>query len=562
MTRSEEWWKRSVFYEVYVRSFMDSDGDGIGDLRGLISKLDYLKSLGIDAVWLSPIYPSPLFDCGYDVACYTDIDPSYGTMEDFERLIQEAHKRGIRIIMDLVLNHTSDQHPWFQESKSSRLSAKRNWYIWRDGKDGGPPNNWKSVFGGSAWERDKCTDQYYYHMFLPQQPDLNWRNPEVKVAMFTMVRFWLDKGVDGFRLDAVDALFEDEMLTDDEERSSNLERHDDIKDIVDIAKIYMLFKHQINSPETHDILKELRKVVDEYPERVLIGEVYLSPAEAVKYYGSGEELHLVFNFNLLEIAKLDASLIRDAIRVWENQAIWPAYALSNHDRSRQFTSFGNDRSEEIAKVTAALTLTLKGTPFLYYGEEIGMEDLLLDNISQFKDNMAIRFYEACLFKMSPQEAVRWAAHLTRDRSRSPMQWNAAVNAGFSEAKPWLPVDQNCVLKNVSVQEADPKSLLSFYKRLIWTRKNCSALLYGSYISINNDASDYLAFLRKDEERTCLVVLNMSDKEKIVRFDLSAYEISSQSARLLLTSHKQHANRDDLERLLIAPYEVYIAEIGI
>jgi len=556
------WWKEGIFYEIYVRSFADSNNDGIGDLQGLISKLDYLKSLGIDAIWLTPINPSPDVDCGYDITNYTDIDPQYGTMEDFEELIREAHGRNMKVVMDLVLNHTSDRHPWFIESKSSKKSPKRDWHIWREERNDGPPNNWESIFGGAAWEYDSNTDMYYYHTFFPQQPDLNWRNPEVKRAMFDVARFWLDKGVDGFRLDAITCLLKDEKLTDNEERIFTLER---LKKMVNGMSLSLeegprLFKNVSNRPEIHDVLKELRRVIDEYPDRMMVGEIYLPPNGAARYYGDGNELHLVFNFSILEMGKLDPRRIRNAIRTSEDQKVWFANALSNHDRSRQFTHFGDGKNDEkIAKITAALNLTLRGSPFLYYGEEIGMEDLLLQDISQFKDNLGIWFYETCLksLKMPVDKAVKAAANITRDRSRSPMQWNAEVNVGFSGAKPWLPVNP---FKNVAAQEVDANSLLSFYKRLINIRKENPALLRGRCILLNEDASDYLSFLRVNEQQACLVVLNMSNDRKVIKLDLIPYGIRSQFAQPIFSTHERSGDIGDVTRLEVGPYEVCIEEI--
>lgn len=533
--KSEEWWKGAVFYQFCLRSFADSNNDGVGDLQGLISKLGYLndgtsKSLGIDAIWLEPIHPSPLVDGGYDISGYLEIDPVYGTMADFEELIREAHQRGIRIIMDLVFNHTSDQHPWFQESKSLRKSVKRDWYIWRGKRDdGGPPNNWQPCrgFGNSAWEYDSQTGQYYYHFFFPGQPDLNWRNPKVKEAIFNVARFWLEKGIDGFRLDASHCLVESERLTDD--------------------LIYP-------QPETHDILKELRKVINEYPGRMLVGELEVPD---VSFYGSGDnELHLFqWNHNLTELVKLDVKGIRKTIQAWDTQVLgkgWPTYCdCDNYSGVRvdplKFTIFSDGQhKEKIAKVITALMFTLRGTPFLAYGEEIGKESLPWNEVSRFK------------FKDIFKNYTKWTGG--RGGVKGPMQWSAKMNAGFSEAQPWAPVHPNYKVKNVAAQEVDPGSLLSWHKQLIWARKVSPALLRGSYIAINKDASDYLSFLRKDKKQICLVVLNMSGKKKIIRFNLSPQGIRSKSARLLLSTHERRVAHDDLNKLEIAPYEVYIAVV--
>lgn len=367
---ADRWWKRAVFYEIYPRSYLDTNGDGIGDLDGCISKLEYLKSLGVDAVWLTPCYSSPQVDFGYDVLDYLNIAPEYGTLADFDRLVAAARKRGIRIIMDLVLNHTSDKHPWFVESSSSKNNPKRDWYIWRDGKNGGPPNNWQSAFGHSAWQLDPKTGQYYYHLFSAQQPDLNYRNPQVRQAMCDVARFWLDRGVAGFRLDAVDALFEDASLTDNPNLSGGNISGDALTER----------KYNSRQPEVHDFLRQLRSLIDSYPgDRVLIGETYgKDVAELSKMYGQGDdEMQLPMNFFLPNVEKLSASEFRKQVSLWDQNPAhgWPLYFLSNHDLPRAFTRYGDGiNNDQIAKVLATMLLTLRGTPMLYYGEEIGMEN--------------------------------------------------------------------------------------------------------------------------------------------------------------------------------------------
>ncbi|HJW82734.1 MAG TPA: alpha-amylase family glycosyl hydrolase, partial [Anaerolineae bacterium] len=365
MTQDSLWWRDGVIYQIYPRSFADSNGDGIGDLGGITSRLDYLRDLGVDAVWLSPVYPSPMKDFGYDVSDYTDIDPVFGTLADFDDLLREAHTRGIRIIMDMVMNHTSDEHPWFVESRSSRDSPKRDWYIWRDAKpEGGPPNNWTSVFGGGAWEFDAGAGQYYLHLFDPGQPDLNWRNSGVKQAMFDACRFWLDRGVDGFRLDVAHMPFKHPDLPDNPPkfglRDYDRQRH---------------FYHQ-NLPETHAMWKGFRRLLDEYPQRMAVGEVELDGAEA--YYGNGgDELHLAFNFGLLRLP-WNARAIQRVIADWEARlpgGAWPCWVLSNHDVKRHISRWGSGAlAEARAKLAAAMLLTLRGTPFMYYGEEIGLRE--------------------------------------------------------------------------------------------------------------------------------------------------------------------------------------------
>ena len=575
-----KWWQKAVFYQIYPRSFADGNGDGIGDFYGMIDRLDYLQELGIDALWLSPHYPSPQHDCGYDVADYTGVEPEYGTLEDFKLFLKGAHQRGIRVILDLVLNHTSDQHRWFIESRSSRENPRRDWYVWRDGADGRPPNNWCSFFGDSAWEYDPVTDQYYYHAFLRQQPDLNWRNPEVKRAMWDAVRFWLDLGVDGFRLDAVGTIFEDPALPDHTaEKSlpelyyalrtaSSEEEHERLSEQVET-----LFQYQLEQPGLHELMQELRAVVDEYPDRLLVGE-----SEEIAYYGDGtDELHLAFNFPLMETERITFSLMKTEritpawVRANQQERLsalppgaWPCNTLGNHDSPRVYSRYGDGQNDEaLARISLALMLTLRGTPFLYNGEEIGMTNLVLEDINQFRDNLGVWIYHTAVdeFGLPPTEALAYANRFGRDKCRTPMQWANAPNAGFSPAgvQTWLPVNPNYVQGvNVADQLDDPDSLLSFYRRMLRLRKQTPALIAGDYTPLHEDAEDYLAFLRSSgaEGQACLVVLNMSDQARTLSFDLDAH-----TARLVFSSHARDGDTDDLSQLTIAPFEIYIAEIA-
>ena len=568
-TRELKWWQKAVFYQIYPRSFADGNGDGVGDFYGMIDRLDYLQDLGIDALWLSPHYPSPQYDCGYDVADYIAVNPEYGTLADFKRFLEGAHRRGIRVILDLVLNHTSDQHPWFIESRSSRDNPKRDWYIWRDGKDGGPPNNWYSGFGGSAWEYDPTTDQYYYHYFFKQQPDLNWRNPEVKQAMWDAVRFWLDLGVDGFRLDAVGTIFEDPALRDHTARLSQLELYhalraasseEDLARLIEERKA--MFRYQVEQPEVHELMQELRAVIDEYPDRMLVGET-----GEIAYYGDGHnELHLAFNFPLMKTERLTPAWVR-ANQQERLSALppgaWPCNTLGNHDSPRVYSRYGDGQNDDaLARLHLALMLTLRGTPFLYNGEEIGMTDLELADISQFRDNVGVWVYHTAINELGlpPAEALAYANRFGRDKCRTPIQWANAPNGGFSPAgvQTWLPVNPNYAQGvNVADQLDDPDSLLNFYRRMLRVRKQTPALIAGDYTVLHEDAEDYLAFLRSDEAdgQTCLVVLNMSDRAHTLSFDLDAHR-----ARLVFSSHTRRGDGDDLSQLQIAPFEVYIGEI--
>lgn len=570
-----KWWQKAVFYQIYPRSFADRNGDGIGDFQGMIDRLDYLKDLGVDAVWLSPHYPTPMFDCGYDIAGYTEVAPEYGRLDDFKRFLDGLHRRDMRLIIDLVLNHTSDQHPWFQESHSSRDNPKRDWYVWRDGKQDSPPNNWYSVFGGPAWEHDPLTGQYYYHFFFKQQPDLNWNNPAVKQAMFDAVRFWLDMGVDGFRLDAIGTIFEDPEMPDHTASFSQAELYKinrnsgyPEEELRQDQEFELMFANQVDQPGVHLLMQELRQVVDAYEERVLVGET-----DEITYYGDGSnELHMVFNFPLMSTPRMTPAWIR------ANQqqrlstlppAAWPCNTLGNHDSPRVYSRYGDGLNDEaIARLSLALMLALRGTPFLYNGEEIGMTDLLLTDLSQFRDLLGVWAYEmeTEILGVTPEEAEIHAATYGRDKCRTPLQWRNAPNGGFSPPgiETWLPVNPNYAQGvNVEDQEADPVSLLTFYKRMLSLRKNSPALIAGEYFPLNEDAPDYLSFLRHSTEQDCLVVLNYSASSHTLRFDaLEALVegLERPAARLLFSSHDRAGKSEELTRLEIAPYEIYIAEL--
>jgi alpha-glucosidase len=562
------WWREAVFYQIYPRSFADGNGDGIGDLIGIIERLDHLAELGIDAIWLSPHYPSPLADLGYDVTDYEGVHPDYGTLADFRVLLGAAHGRGIRVVLDLVLNHTSDQHPWFVESRSDRENPRRDWYVWQDGRAGAAPNNWMSQFGGSAWELDAASGQYYYHAFLREQPDLNFRNPAVRAAIADAMRFWLDLGVDGFRLDAPDAAFEDPTLRDHAERWSLSElRRGWIAATTDAeragieAGLATMFARQLDQPEVHGLMRELRGVVDAYPDRVLIGET-----DQVAYLGSGEdELDLIFDFPLMRSSWLAPDVVRrHLVDRWAAIPVggWDGITLGNHDEPRVASRFATgDDDLRIARLAAALVLILPGTPFLYYGEEIGMRDLLLDDPADFRDNWGLWLLRAAAdeLRLSPSEALEVAARHGRDKARTPMQWSSAPNAGFSPPGivTWLPVNPNHAAGiNVAEQRDDPRSLLAFYRRLIELRRRHEALVRGDCVVLDTGRGDVLAFLRSVEGRSCLVVLNLGPRDEAAELDLSDGEL-----RLLLSTRERPAVQDARAALLLAPYEALIAEVA-
>jgi alpha-glucosidase len=494
------WWKRGVVYQIYPRSFQDTNADGIGDLDGIRRRLDYLAWLQVDAIWISPIYPSPMKDFGYDVADYCGVDPIFGTLSDFDRLVEEAHARGLKLILDFVPNHTSDRHPWFVESRASRDHPKRDWYIWRDPKaDGSPPNNWISNFGGPAWSFDAATGQYYYHAFLREQPDLNWRNPAVREAMHNVLRFWLDRGVDGFRVDVIWHLIKDAELRDNPANPGWTAGQREIGRLQQV--------HSADQPEIHEVVAEMRRVLDEYDERILIGEIYLPIERLVAYYGENlSGAHLPFNFALIK-ARWAADAIAKLVDEYERalpQGGWPNWVLGNHDQPRIATRLG----ERQARLAAMLLLTLRGTPTMYYGDEIGLPNVPI-----------------------PPERVHdpWEKNepgLGRDPYRTPMQWSAGVNAGFSDGEPWLPLSADHASRNVDILRDDPRSILTLYRRLIALRRKYPALSIGDYVPGGIDG-DVLWFERRDDSARILVALNFGREAARIRLP--------QRARILLST---------------------------
>ena len=479
----KDWWRHGIFYQIYPRSFQDSNGDGVGDINGVIARLPYLKSLGIDAVWLSPIFPSPMADFGYDISDYTGIDPLFGTMADFDALLAAVHESGLKIILDLVPNHTSDQHPWFAEARSARDNPKRDWYIWRDPKpDGGPPNNWLSEFGGSAWQYDEATGQYYYHAFLAAQPDLNWRNPKVREAIYDVMRFWLRKGVDGFRVDVIWHLIKDSHFRDNPPNPHFVEGRPPHEKI--------LTKYSTDQPEVHEVVAEMRRVIDEFDDRVLIGEIYLPLHRLVAYYGNNlAGAQMPFNFALLATL-WSARSIERIIADYEHalpSGAWPNWVLGNHDRPRIASRVGRDQ----ARVAAMLLLTLRGTPTLYYGDEIGMHQVAIAP-DQVRD---------------PFEKNVPGIGVGRDGCRTPMQWDATTHAGFSTASTWLPLADDYVHENVVNLEADAASILSLYKALIALRKQLPQLVTGSYEPVAAQG-DILLYRRVGADGAIVIALNL------------------------------------------------------
>ena len=484
------WWQRGVIYQIYPRSFLDTNGDGVGDLPGITRQLSYLAWLGVDAVWISPVYPSPMADFGYDIADHTDIDPRFGTLADFDALLAEAHRLGLKVIMDYVPNHTSDRHPWFVASRAAIDSPYRDWYVWRDpAPDGGVPNNWRSVFGGSAWTKDERTGQYYYHAYLREQPDLNWRHPPVKEAMLDVMRFWLDRGVDGFRIDALRQLVEDDRFRDNPPNPDHDPRRGPYH--------ALLPAYTADWPETLTMTAAMRSLVENYPGRVLIGELYLPIARLMAYYGeNGTGVHLPSNFHLL-LVPWHAPRVADLIREYEAAlpaGAWPNWVLGNHDRHRVASRIGRAQ----ARVAAMLLLTLRGTPTLYYGDEIGMQDVVIPpGLAQ-----------------DPWEQNVPGLGLGRDPERTPMQWDPGPDAGFTTGRPWLPIAPDAAEVNVARQRDDPTSMLSLHRRLLALRREHPALAVGAY-ALSEQSGDVLVYERSAGRSRCLVALNLGSASRDV-----------------------------------------------
>ncbi len=531
----EKWWQHAVIYEIYIRSFQDSNGDGIGDLNGISQRLDYLKGLGIDAIWITPFYPSPNADFGYDVSDYTNVSKDYGTLADWDNLVREANKRGIRILVDFVLNHSSDQHPWFQESRKSKDNPKRDWYVWRNGNaDGTPPNNWRSIFGGSTWTLDPATNQWYYHIFLAQQPDLNWRNPEVRKAMFDVARFWLKRGAAGFRLDATATMFEDETYPNDPN--------------IDGGPPVHLKSYNSSLPEVNSTLKELHSLLASFPDdRVILAESVTADLKnlAAAYGKNHDEIQLPMNFLIGDMNKLDASAFKkqfDAANLTLGAGNTPVFFFSSHDHTRQWTGFGDgEHNDQIAKLTAALNLAQPGTTLMYYGEEIGMGDMKAQELAA-----------AAISSKRPRAD-------DRDRVRSPMQWEPTATAGFSTATPWLPVQAITAKYNVLEQQRDPQSIYHWYLALNKLRKADAAFNRGEYRAIDTGDKDVFAFARvATTGEGAIVVLNCSAQAK--ELHLNGLPAKTQFGDVILASPT--LAKMESPKLSLEPYGVVINRISI
>jgi len=534
------WWQSGVIYQIYPRSFYDKNGDGVGDLAGIVAKLGYLEELGVDAIWISPFYPSPMADFGYDITNFTDVDPIFGDLPTFDRLIAEAHRRNLKVIVDFVPNHSSDQHPWFIESRASREDPRRNFYVWRDPKpDGSPPNNWLSVFGGPAWTLDPTTGQYYLHSFLREQPDLNWRNPEVKAAMFDALRFWLERGVDGFRLDTVLRVLKDpEMRDNPPNPSRDLAMHRAMGDYDSLVHLY-----DGAHPDIHELFRELRQLIDSYGHehpRMAIAELHVfNWSEWASYYGVNlDELHLPFNFGLLK-TPWEAGPVRQLIAAIEETlrpGAWPNYVVGNHDEPRIATRVGREQ----ARVAMMLLLTLRGTPTLYNGDELGMIDVPI-----------------------PPEKVQdpWGKNvpgfnLGRDPQRTPVQWSAEPNAGFCPpgVEPWLPVAKDHREVNVVVESRDPRSHLALTRALLALRRATPALHAGSHESIPGVPDDCFVYLRMSHGVRYLVALNFGPREHVLAL------AGMGSGRLALSTHLDREGPADLKSFRLRSHEGCVIQL--
>lgn len=538
---SKKWWKEAVVYQIYWRSFFDSDGDGYGDLRGVIKKLDYIKNLGVDVIWLNPFYQSPDRDNGYDISDYYGIMEKAGDMAAFDELIHEIHQRGMKVIIDLVVNHTSDQHPWFVESRSSKNNPKRDWYIWKDPKDGREPNNWRSYFAPSCWEWDKASGQYYYHSFAVEQPDLNWENPELRQEIYKMMRFWLDKGIDGFRMDVINLLAKREDLSD-------------AGNPYDISYL-------ANNPGIHDYLQEMHQEVLQHYDVMTVGEIpFVSPEEGLLYVDeSRNELNTLFHFQVAdEMPVWDMLRFKEIQTSWHEgfkKKGWNSQFLNNHDHTRQVTRYGNDGQYRIqsAKLLAAMIHTLPGTPYIYQGEEIGMTGVRFDSIEDYNDiAMKNKYHEEVSKGRDPQEVFDSLLLLSRDNSRTPMQWNASSQAGFTAGEPWIKVNPN--YKEINVESAlnDTDSVYYFYQKLIVLRKQNEVMVYGDYKDLLPDDEHLYVYTRSYNDVTWLIVLNHDDEQQ--RFTFNGFT----NRKLILSNYRSDFEKNEE---VLHPHEARIYKIN-
>lgn len=550
----KKWWKESVVYQIYPRSFKDSNGDGIGDINGITEKLDYLKELGIDVIWLSPVYQSPNDDNGYDISDYQAIMEEFGTMEDFDRMLAEAHKRGIRIVMDLVVNHTSDEHAWFVESKKSRENPYRDYYIWREGKDGKEPNNWGSVFNGSAWVYDETTDMYYLHLFSKKQPDLNWDNPKVREEVFSMMNWWCEKGIDGFRMDVISMISKVEGLPDGKVQGG----------LYGDASPYVQ-----NGPYVHEYLQEMNKEVLSKYDLLTVGECAGVTIEEAKKYASnkGTELGMVFQFEHMDLdqgefskwsdKKVKLTALKENLTKWQNELegkAWNSLFWCNHDQPRVVSRFGND-SKEYREVSAKMLATclhlMQGTPYVYQGEELGMTNVPFASVDEFKDIESINAYHEYVESglISKEDMMRYLCYKSRDNARTPMQWNDQKNAGFTTGTPWIKVNPNYVEINAEEEVKRADSVFSYYKKLIALRHQEEVIVYGHYELLLPESEELYVYTRELNEEKLLVICNFTDKEV-------SYAVPDEfvGKEILISNYEEQEIKQELS---LKPYEAIV-----
>ncbi|MBI6021557.1 alpha-glucosidase [Clostridium perfringens] len=553
---NKKWWKELIAYQIYPKSFMDSNGDGIGDIQGIISKLDYLKDLGIDLIWLCPMYKSPNHDNGYDISDYKDILDEFGTMDDFNELLNEVHNRGMKLIIDLVINHTSHEHPWFIESRSSRDNPKRDWYIWREGKGDEEPNNWESIFKGSAWEFCENSEEYYLHLFAKEQPDLNWENKEVRIELYKMINWWLDKGIDGFRVDAISHIKKEEGLKD--------------MDNPEGLKYVSSFEKHMNVEGINSHLKELKEETFSKYDIVTVGEANGVSANEADHWVAEDEgtFNMIFQFEHLNLWNyeegqgFDVKAYKDVLTNWQNSLEgkgWNALFIENHDIPRVVSTWGNDKEylTECAKAFGAIYFLQKGTPFIYQGQELGMTNVKYHSISEYDDVKTINTYnERIESGVSEEIALKEAWIISRDNSRTPMQWNSSKNAGFTCGKPWIGVNENYKTINVEVEERDENSVLNFYKKLIKLKKSNEALIYGVYDLILEEDENIFAYTRTLNNEKFLIIANLTEeKAKYI------YEKEKLNSKDLILNNYEVCAHENLTEFTLKPYECRVYKLS-
>ena len=554
----KKWWKEAVVYQIYPRSFMDSNGDGVGDLRGIKSRLSYLKLLGIDVIWLSPVYQSPNDDNGYDISDYRDIMTEFGTLEDFDEMLAEAHKLGIKIVMDLVVNHSSDEHRWFVESRKSKDNPYRDYYIWREAKDGKEPNNWGSCFGGSAWEYDQTTDMYYLHMFSKKQPDLNWENPKLRQEVYDMMTWWGERGIDGFRMDVITMISKDQRFPDGVVRGN--EKFGDSSPYVN------------NGPRVHEYLKEMNRKVLSHYDLITVGEAAGVTLEEAKKYANadGSELNMVFQFEHTgggpeadnhygkwDSHKMPLPVWKKILSRWQTGLegkAWNSLFLSNHDQPRSVSWFGND-SEQYREISAKMLGTclhmMQGTPYVYQGEELGMTNIYFDKLEDYRDIESINYFEEFTESglMTPEHMMKCLMLRSRDNARTPMQWDDSKQAGFTDGEPWIKVNQNYKKINAAQQLEDPDSIFHYYQKLIRLRKEKDIIVYGEFEPLYREDEQIFAYTRKGDQEKLLTVCNFSDKNAEV-------EVPEEfkGAECLITN----LGRKEFDgKIILNPYEAFV-----